>query len=179
MLSCSFTTKTIEPNKKLSKWTAKPPAPRWKRFLFSRTLVRENSAEYRPFTLPLSSALHVEEYCSMAASHPVSFFVCFLSFKKKRGKLVRVIIAIHRRCERVLVVKDAQFIFDHISSLVCVFFAFDVVRRASVSASVFHTKYVVCRNPYPTNKRKEYEKQYASVYYETRLNRSNYNLACD
>ena len=82
-------------------------------------------------------ALHVEEYCSIAASHPVSFFVCFLSFKKKRGKLLLLIIEIHRRCERVLVVKGAQIVFNRVSSLVCIFFTFDVVRCASVSASVF------------------------------------------
>ena len=120
-------------------------------------------------------ALHVEEYCSMAASHPVSFFVCFLSFKKKGGKLVRVIIAIHRRCERVLVVKDAQFLFDHVSLLVCVFFAFDVVRRASVSASVFiqNTSYV------ETPTQKISGKNMRKCIYETCLKRLNYNLAYD
>ena len=163
MLSCSFTTKTIEPNKKLSKWTAKPPVPRWKRFLFSRTLVRENLADYRPFSLPLSSSVadrRVSLLPTRWGSSSVSSPSRRSAFKKKWGKLVLVIIEIHRRCERVLVVKGAQIVFDHVSSLVCVFFAFDVVRRASVSALVFHTKYVVCRNPYPKNKRKEYEKVY-------------------
>ena len=59
----------------------------------------------------------------------------------------------------IIVVEGAQIVFNHVSSLVCVFSAFDVVCRASVSALVF-----LQTNKTPTLKikRKGYAKEYAS-----------------